>query len=108
MRSGVAYILREEVALRDRIAGIGRQLASWNEEQARLDERLETLSRLQIQHEAIVKKLRLLERGRRPDAKEYRRPPFPGGGPGDPGSMPPPPEFRAVSTWGRTPSPAAG
>ena len=47
---------------------------------------LETLSRLRLQHEEIVKKLRLLERGRRPDSKEYRRPPFPGGGPGGPGS----------------------
>ncbi len=92
VRSGHAYIFTEEEDLRDRIAEIGRQLASWKEEQAGLDQRLETLSRLRLQHEEIVKKLRLLERGRRPDSKEYRRPPFPGGAAGGPGSMPPPPD----------------
>jgi hypothetical protein len=88
VRAGVAYIYKDDEDLKERIAEIGRQLAKWNEEQAGLDERLETLNRLRVQHDEIVKKLRLLERGRRPDAKEYRRPPFPGGGPG---SMPPPP-----------------
>jgi len=92
VRSGVAYIYKDEEDLRDRIAAIGRLLAGWKEEQSGLDERLETLNRLRVQHEEIVKKLRLLERGRRPDAKEYRRPPFPGGGPGGPGTMPPPPD----------------
>jgi hypothetical protein len=91
-RSGVAYIFKDEEDLRDRIAEIGRQLARWKEEQAGLDERLETLSRLRLQHEEIVNKLRLLERGRRRDAKEYRRPPFPDDGPPGPGSMPPPPD----------------
>ena len=37
VRSGPAYIFTEEEDLRDRIAEIGRQLASWKEEQAGLD-----------------------------------------------------------------------
>ena len=91
VRSGVAYIFKDEDNLRDRIAEIGRQLATWKEEQAGLDEQLETLSRLRHQHQEILKKLRKrLENGRRPGAKEYRRPPFPDDRPPGPGSMPPP------------------
>ena len=44
VRSGVVYIFREEDNLRDRIAEIGRQLITWKEEQAGLDERLDTLA----------------------------------------------------------------
>ena len=108
VRSGVAYIFKDEEDLRDRIAEIGRQLARWKEEQAGLDERLETLSRLRLQHQEILKKLRSLENGRRPDAKEYRRPPFPDDGPRRPRFHATTAGFRAISTWGRAPSPSAG
>jgi Aspartyl protease len=93
VRSGVAYIFKDEDNLRDRIAEIGRQLATWKEQQAGLDEQLDTLSRLRLQHQEILKKLRAFENGRRPGAKEYRRPPFPDDRPPGPGSMPPPPDF---------------
>jgi predicted aspartyl protease len=105
VRSGVAYVFKEEVDLRDRIAEIGRQLATWKEEQAGLDERLETLSRLRLQHEEVLKKLRLLARGRRPDAKEYRRPPFPGEGPPGRGPTPPPPDSGPFQAGAGPPPP---
>jgi Aspartyl protease len=92
VRSGLAYIFKEEADLRDRIVEIGRQMASWKEEQAGLEEQLETLSRLRLQHQEVMKKLRSLENGRRPNSKESSRPPFPDDGRRGPDPMPPPPD----------------
>ena len=108
VRSGVVYIFREEDNLRDRIAEIDRQLITWKEEQAGLDERLDTLGRLRLEHQDILKKLRALENGRRPDAKEYRRPPFPDNGPPGPGSMPQPPDFGPFQPGMGPPPPPDG
>jgi clan AA aspartic protease (TIGR02281 family) len=92
VRAGLAYIFKEEADLRNRIVEIGRQLASWMEEQAGLEEWLETLSRLRLQHQEVMKKLRSLENGRRPNSKESSRPPFPDDGRRGPDPMPPPPD----------------
>jgi clan AA aspartic protease (TIGR02281 family) len=92
VRSGLAYIFKEEADLRDRIVEIGRQMAIWKEEQAGLEEQLETLSRLRLQHQEVMKKLRSLENGRRPNSKESSRPPFPDDGRRGPDPMPPPPD----------------
>ena len=92
VRAGLAYIFKEEADLRNRIVEVGRQFASWKEEQAGLEEWLETLNRLRLQHQEVMKKLRSLENGRRPNSKESSRPPFPDDGRRGPGPMPPPPD----------------
>jgi Aspartyl protease len=92
VRAGAAFIFSGEDDLRDRVAEIGRRFAAWKLEQAALDERIETLSRLRDEHQEIIKKMRSLETGGRPDSKEFRPPPFPGNRTRGPGSMLPPPD----------------
>ena len=94
VRSGAAYILTEENDLRDRVAEIGMRYASWKQEQAGVDERIETISRLRLQHQEIMKKLRSLVNGTRPATKGAGPPPFPDDGPRGPGAMRPPPDSR--------------
>ena len=53
VRSGVAYIFKEEEDLRDRIAEIGRQLASWKEEQAGLDRTARNTQPARLQHKRL-------------------------------------------------------
>jgi hypothetical protein len=98
VRAGLAYIFKEEADLRNRIVEIGRQLASWKEEQAGLEEWLETLSRLRLQHQEVMKKLRSLANGQRPSSKDSSRPPF----------HAPAARFRPLSAWIRATPTSAG
>jgi gag-polyprotein putative aspartyl protease len=89
VRSGTNYILKDVDGLKDRIADLDRRSEEWKREQNGLDQQLETLGRLRVEHEEIMKKLRALV-GRRPDTKDFGPRHFPDDGPRGPGSGPPP------------------
>jgi Aspartyl protease len=89
VRSGTTYLLKEADDLRERTAELNRRFAEWKREKAGLDEQLETLGRLRLEHQELMKKLRALS-SRWPDSKDFGPRRFPDGGPGGPG--PPPPD----------------
>ncbi len=91
VRSGKNYVVKEADDLKGRIADLDRRFADWKREKVELEEQLETLGRLRLEHHEIMTKLRALG-GRRPDSKEFgpRRPPD--DGPRGPGSGPPSPK----------------
>jgi Aspartyl protease len=92
VRAGVAYIFMDEADLRNRVAEIGKRFAEWKREYAGLDERFEALSRLRLQHQEVMKKMRAIENGSRPGRQEFRPRPFGNDGPHGPNSVPPPPD----------------
>jgi hypothetical protein len=61
VRAGAAVVFEEEEDLRGRIAELGRRFAEWKQDQAGLDERLETFNRLRDQHQEIIKNMRAHE-----------------------------------------------
>jgi hypothetical protein len=92
VRAGVAYIFMEEADLRNRVAEIGKRFAEWKREYAGQDERFEALSRLRLQHQEVMKKMRAIENGSQPGRQEFRPRPFGNDRSHGPDSMPPPPD----------------
>ena len=104
VRSGATYVVKEADGLKDRIAEIDRRFEEWKREKAGLDEQLDTLGRLRVEHQEIMKKLRALT-FRRPDTKDFGPRRFPDDGPRGPDSGPGPNSGRFQPGSGPPPPP---